>query len=519
PQKDWSKPIKLIKSKNAIEISATITSALILIFGILLAVLKLKKENNQKRKNALFFTLLISLTTFSLFTIIGEELNVRFFIILIFLPFVFVGLIFEYLLNLLANKKNLYKIFLSAIFLTLLIGLNLYKYSRVYDLENYQEKDSAYGGISLKESRQISEFIYSTSQKYPDRTPHTFSFEFKKSIDYYNEKSGISAKTFSQNDINEHPLVFLVAEKKSAAKEIEKKVNQFNLLEQKSIGRFIIFSLIPKKETHKIGFITDIHGRLQKKYVDGFNFVTSNTLAFFNSQMNEKFKPGLVIQCGDLIEGTRRKGQKSIDDFNALMQIFKKLEMPFYNVIGNHELRGLDQQEWINLTGHENSYFYIDQEDLRVIVLDGNDDEDELSYYVSEKQLQWLEDVLRQGDAFRKIVFIHYPVVSKNIAPGDKAILADNAARLKNLFSEHGVLAVFSGHIEKLELNEENGVRYFVIPGLERSENKSVAWYDSFAEITIKSEVEVKFYYKKDREEKEYKTLAIPSEEFDKIIK
>lgn len=194
--------------------------------------------------------------------------------------------------------------------------------------------------------------------------------------------------------------------------------------------------------------------------------------------------------------------------------------MPQYDVMGNHDLRGLTSEQWMELSGREKSYYHIDQDGLRTIILNGNDNqEDDAIYQVTDQQFEWLEKILADSIGLKKIVFIHYPIVSKNIQPGDKMIVPESGAKLKKLFAEFGVLAVFSGHIEKLELNEEDGVRYFVIPGLERSKNKSVAWYDSFAEINVRNQARVTFYYKKDRSQKTYQKLEIPSEEFEKIVK
>ena len=284
----------------------------------------------------------------------------------------------------------------------------------------------------------------------------------------------------------------------------------------------------PEKEIvqkeYEIGFITDIHGKIKgaKKKAPDINSEAKETLTYFAEHMNKKFHPDFVVQGGDLVEGTDREGQKSIDDFKALAGYFKGIKVPTYHVIGNHETRGFAKNDWLNLTGYEKTYYFFDYAGLRVIVLDGNENEkienivdyDKNNYYLSENQFQWLEKTLSESKNLQKIVFIHYPCFD---TPGTKMIDPKQSTRLREIFSRNKVSAVFSGHTERLDFEEIDGVRYFVITGTERSKLKHVLWLGSFAEIIIGKEVKAKLFYKKSFDEKEYRELLIPSEEFDKM--
>lgn len=279
----------------------------------------------------------------------------------------------------------------------------------------------------------------------------------------------------------------------------------------------------PKTKAYKIGFITDIHGRRVKK--ENYNLGTSSRFAIesFTEQMKNNFHPDFIVDGGDTIEGSNRDGQESIDDFNLIRDYFQKIGAPIFHVIGNHDLRGLTKDQWLDLSKNESTYYYKDFEDLRIVVLDGNENE-KISpekciraYCMTEDQITWAEKILSEQGK-RKLVFIHYPVVQKEVLPQNILLNRDQAKILENIFSKNKVLGVFSGHIETLEMHEIDGVKYFIIPGLERSERKSVKWLETFAEISIKEDIEVKIFYKKDKND-EYQTLIIPSEEFDTIEK
>ncbi len=278
------------------------------------------------------------------------------------------------------------------------------------------------------------------------------------------------------------------------------------------------------QEEYKIGFITDIHGRKSTKGAGKPNMESEKTLTYFAERMNNDYNPDFVVNGGDLIEGTDREGQKSIDDFKTLADYFKIINAPSYHINGNHEMRGFSKNEWLNLTGYEKNFYYFDYKNLRAIILDGNENEkaetsiqnyNKNCYYLSEEQFEWLEKVLSEGGNMKKIIFIHYPPFE---TPGTKMIEQGQSSRLREIFSRNKVSAVFSGHTEKLEFKEIDGVKYFVIPGTEKSKKKAVTWLGSFSEITVGKEIIINFFYKKERDA-EYKTLKIPSEEFDRTAK
>lgn len=515
PEKKWSRPIKLIASKNTVEIMLFVLGIVFFTSGSYLLLKEFKQEQDIQKKNFLLLIASFVLLSFCLFLPIANELNLRFFMILIFLPFIFFGLIAKFITKKLDTKVGYLIVLIFALFISL---VNLISYKKTYDLDNYKLKNSVYGGISLGETRRIANFISNQHARYPDFKTYYLPFEFERSLKYVLEKKEFTIESFSADDLDEKPLVFLIAEKDKSAEVLNKYSDEFEIKAMENFGRFATFSLILKNQTYKIGFITDIHAKLKKDL--SLEPQLRNTINTFISQMNSKFNPDLVVQNGDFIDGTNRRGEKSFKDMGYMLSSFKKLNMPFYNVLGNHELRGFTNKEWLASVGQEKEYYHVKQQDLSIYILSGNDNaDDDDSYFVSPAQFEWLEKELEQDDDLRKIVFIHYPVVTFNIQAGDKTLPEENRIALHDIFSKYGVLAVFSGHIEKLEMNEIDGVRYFVIPGMEKSKNKTVPWYDSFAEISVSSEVALDFYYKKDRLQNKHRVLKIPSPEFESIEK
>jgi len=240
--------------------------------------------------------------------------------------------------------------------------------------------------------------------------------------------------------------------------------------------------------------------------------------------MNNVFHPDIVAENGDLIEGTGREGQKSIDDFLKAEEYFNKVKAPKFYVLGNHETEGLSKEDWQKITNNESTYYNIDIGKMRIIVLDANEkkeqgETDRRYRYFSDKQLGWLEELLRNsGDFPYKIVFSHYPLLGdqENHA---KTIYPEDLARINELFTNYKVNAVFAGHTEQLRLEEIDGTKYFTLPGVDKSKTMQIRWLRCFYEIYVGEEVKVEMFYKKDSNQEKYEKLIIPSEEFDKIEK
>lgn len=269
-------------------------------------------------------------------------------------------------------------------------------------------------------------------------------------------------------------------------------------------------------KNYRIGFVTDAHARFSKNCNDIIP-KSKKPMVHFVSKMNNEFKPDVVIDGGDFIDGTKRFGQQSINDFLKFEKIFKKLTMPSYHVFGNHELRGMTRETWIDLNSYKKTYYYFDTDRLRIIVLDSTlipnfDEINSLKDAAFNKQLDWLNALLEKSSGFRTVIFIHHPPLKKL----NPKLSAEKLASLTDLFSKFGVRAVFSGHVEIPYYENKNGVDYFVVPGFFRSEAKGVIFYNSFAEVTLGIKNGIKVFYTRENDN-EYKSFFMPSEEYNNI--
>jgi len=203
--------------------------------------------------------------------------------------------------------------------------------------------------------------------------------------------------------------------------------------------------------------------------------------------------------------------------------------------MGNHETRtgGITTSQWRTLTKNTENYYRYSCNDTEIIVLDFDnkhlrsvmDDSLEHQYFIDPTQMNWLEKTLGETRDKLKVVFVHQPLLprtalSPDIKP-EKDLRPSDREALERLFSQYGVRAVFSGHVEIPRYYSNGSVDYFTLPGIYKSKDLRVSWLHTFAEVIVPKTgaVSVKLFYKRDLADTAYQTVIIPSSEFEQLDK
>lgn len=281
-----------------------------------------------------------------------------------------------------------------------------------------------------------------------------------------------------------------------------------------------------EKTELKIGYITDLHcySKLDSKTNKlELNKRCSEPIAKFTNQMNENYFPDVIVDGGDLVDGRDDRGNIL---YPVLFNMFDDMPIPHYHILGNHETNCFTKSLWREFTGCDN-YYYKDVNDYRLIFLDGNnkigdngqdiDTSPDVRYYpgyLGQVQRTWLEKTLRDSVDKNILVFVHQPPLNKTIVKTADDLFIEGD-KIRELFSEYGVRAVFSGHIEELCYIEENAVKYYVLKGVHKK-NGSLLEKDSrkdqgiFYEISIKEnqEIEVEMFFKENGSD-EYDSMIV----------
>lgn len=241
----------------------------------------------------------------------------------------------------------------------------------------------------------------------------------------------------------------------------------------------------------RIGFITDLH--VMSDFDGAGNRVLKpefvSKINYFIERMNNKFVPNFIISNGDTIEGTKVSSNNGMADLSLVKRLFDKTTLKKYWVVGNHDLRSVNKEQFMQSLeiDYISKAFVVGK--YKIIILDSNftsEDKDAvpgrgyIRGHISEKQIKFLEKELKNTDK-RTIVFLHHPPLW-SVGGKSNFEFPDNAKRLQEIFSQNKTFAVFAGHIEDLFLQEIDGVKYFVSPGIVKNEK----YQGAFSEITIK---------------------------------
>lgn len=181
----------------------------------------------------------------------------------------------------------------------------------------------------------------------------------------------------------------------------------------------------------------------------------------------EKQGSAFLVSTGDAYfgyGGTMTDFQREVD---GLLAIAAEAKMPFFNVIGNHDVADEKAREAYVKEKVGALFGAMDYAGSHFVFLDT--DEVGKRGSITGDQLRWLEKDLEENRQAENIfVFMHRPLFSvedPELARG--RAFADRANRdyLHRLFVRHGVRAVFAGHEHLYDRKVKDGVTYYITGG------------------------------------------------------
>lgn len=195
-----------------------------------------------------------------------------------------------------------------------------------------------------------------------------------------------------------------------------------------------------------------------------------------------------IVSLGDLC--------RPVAENRKLLNKFKSLGVPFYNVIGNHETDNSSVSEIMGFLSLSNPYYSVVHNGYKLIFLNTcylNDNGEEKPYYrknfknipsvhpiVPTDELQWLHDEL--SDGMKYIVFSHHSLVNEFAKRG-----VSNRAEVRELFKGKSVLLCLNGHDHGDGYSYVDGVSYITI------NSANYAWLGS--QIASSDSLQKKYAY------------------------
>ena len=196
-------------------------------------------------------------------------------------------------------------------------------------------------------------------------------------------------------------------------------------------------------------------------------------------KINEE-EPDVSICLGDLIQDVANH-ERDIENFTYIWNKLKNIKVPFYGVLGNHDLKSMDSRKEIEqIMGYENATFSVNIKGYHFVILSTNIREDNgekdggihKAQCIAEEEINWLKNDLAQN-SLPCIIFTHFGLAEdrqignywfeKNPEKG----LISNRNEVKEIIKQDSnVIAIFSGHQHWTKQIVEDGKSYYLIGSL-----------------------------------------------------
>lgn len=189
----------------------------------------------------------------------------------------------------------------------------------------------------------------------------------------------------------------------------------------------------------------------------------------FKQMLNEIniIAPSFVISTGDAYYGYGGSFQRFKNEIDYFLSTIKSLSVPFFNIIGNHEVTGDTNREDYIKERFRRLYGSFDFGNSHFIML--NTDEINREGMISCEQLRWLGKDLKSNSSAENIfIFMHRPMFSlldPELVKGKSFKDRGNRDYLHTLFKQYKVKAVFAGHEHLFNDTVKDSIRYIITGG------------------------------------------------------
>ena len=209
--------------------------------------------------------------------------------------------------------------------------------------------------------------------------------------------------------------------------------------------------------------VTDVHFTLRSKYTAD---VLKATVKDINAQPNISF----VVFTGDNIDTS------SEENLQAFMKIVKKLNVPYYIVLGNHDVfktNGVSKQRYYEIV---RKYKFFSRQNKRNFVLKkgefvfiGLDGAKESipgpGGYYRVATLDWLDKQLTKNKRRKVVIMQHFPILVPT--ESNKTHRVYQPENYYAVLEKHdNVIAIISGHYHMNREKMENGIYHISSPSL-----------------------------------------------------
>lgn len=228
----------------------------------------------------------------------------------------------------------------------------------------------------------------------------------------------------------------------------------------------IIFEQKSFAENIKFVQVTDAHMAKNSEYSQK---VLKATIDDINKQSDISF----VVFTGDNINYAEE------EDLKIFADIVKKLNIPYYIVIGNHDVyktNGMSKTRYLQILRESNRFirqkepnYKFSKKGFVFLIVDGAKEViPGPAGYFKKDTLAWLDKTLTKNKRKTVVIFQHFPIEYPEGASGRlKTHKTYKVENYKDIVEKHdNILAIVSGHLHTNGENMKNGIYHISTPSL-----------------------------------------------------
>ncbi|MCI9434651.1 MAG: hypothetical protein HFI86_05220 [Bacilli bacterium] len=212
-------------------------------------------------------------------------------------------------------------------------------------------------------------------------------------------------------------------------------------------------------------------------------------------KVNNEIKPDICIHLGDMIQASQSE-EIDIQNIKYIWQKLNNFSVPFYTLLGNHELKNVQSnKEILKIIGYSEATFSFDINGYHLLFLGTDVNFTDYKYrtqYLSDRDLKWIENDLKINVDKKTIVFSHFGIAEDDMKGNfwfendiESGMIRNREYLKKMLVNHKNLIGVFVGHQHWTKKIEEAGINYYMVGSLVENINSDGIPDGVFLEIEI----------------------------------
>lgn len=191
----------------------------------------------------------------------------------------------------------------------------------------------------------------------------------------------------------------------------------------------------------------------------------------FVARMNDEVRPDLVVNLGDDIEDEDLEADRK--RYRACVGLLRGARAELFHVAGNHDLVHLRDEDLLDAWERpeiRRLHYSFDRGGYHFTVLHTRERKD-VDITLGDEQMRWIAADLA-ATTLPTVVLMHHSAAEQDLRgnrwfEGSPHIcLVKERRELRALFRQHGVVAVFNGHLHWNHLDMIDGIPYVTLQSL-----------------------------------------------------